>query len=198
MGQPGSTFFRNRYPKKAANGRTDFTPSINGESYLAATDCTELLVGMKSLLPRLLALGQSRGWEQATLALWRQMYEDLPDLPRGSIVIHKKFADDKFSGNFITSHGWGSPLSLEKSELLAPVRQLSPAYSQAYDRENPELYSIWPGKLMLRDKKGSGRGDPLLPCPVVPKRARRVVSRWSDCRVFGPQGRGETLLALLF
>ena len=119
------------YPNKAPNGRTDYTPSNAGESYFNATDSAELIVAMKSLLPRLLVLGEARGWDKSTLALWRQMYHDLPDLPRGSIKRH---------GN--------RELSLEKSDLLAPVRHLSPANSYIVNRQNPELNSIWPGKLM--------------------------------------------------
>jgi hypothetical protein len=150
------SFFHNRYPNKSANGHIDFTPSTDGETYYDATDAAELLVGMKLLLPRLLTLGETQGWDKATLTLWRQMYHDLPDLPRGSIKIHERRESD-WKADSVPSYYWpreaNRVISLEKSDLLAPVRKLSSEQSRTHDRENPELHSIWPGKLMLRNKK---------------------------------------------
>jgi hypothetical protein len=81
------------------------------------------------------------------------MYNDLPDLPRGSIKIHENDVSLEKSDlpPYVWPRGANRVISLEKSDLLAPVRQLSPAYSHTLDRELPELLSIWPGKLVLRD-----------------------------------------------
>ncbi len=130
------SYYRHRYPNKAAGGHTDFTPSSAQENYFYATDSAELLAGMKSLLPRLIALGKSRNWDNAVLGNWQQMYDDLPDLPRGSLRLH----DNR------------KAYILEESDLLAPVRALSKSFNVfvAYG-QLPELDSIWPGKLMLRD-----------------------------------------------
>ena len=127
-------FFHEHYPHKAADGRTDYTPSCANEIYYG-TDSAELLVGMKSLLPRLLALGESHGWDKATLALWRQMYADLPELPRGSIQIDGRLKVDEpgtarvDSGDLPAHSAWYQSLhaiSLVPSDLLAPVRHQSP------------------------------------------------------------------------
>ncbi|MEI6753240.1 MAG: hypothetical protein WCK78_08720 [Paludibacter sp.] len=148
------TYYRMRYPERTADGHIDFTPSNAQEGYFFATDSAELIVGMKSLLPRLLVLGKEYGWDKSTLVIWKKMLNDLPELPRGSIKIHET-NDSTLDSSYIVSFTpmTSRPITLEKSDLLAPVRILSSDYSRTIDRQLPELDSIWPGKLMLRNKK---------------------------------------------
>ena len=147
------TFFLNRYQNRTKKGHIDFTPSNASESYYFATDSAELLVGLKTLIPRLLSIGKSRGWDRSTLEIWKKMYDDLPDLPRGSIKILESDYSTKENSQLESYLPRPKlPVILEKSNLLAPVRLLSPSWSYTYDRDNPELDSVWPGKLMLRNK----------------------------------------------
>ena len=130
------TFFHEHYPKRC-NGRIDFTPSAAGESFSGVTDSAELIVALKCLLPRLLELGESCGWNEAILGRWRQMLGELPNLPRGSVRYQP---------------GSQQPI-LETSDLLAPAARLDKIDPpRPLNRQQPELYSIWPGKLVLRDE----------------------------------------------
>jgi len=130
-------FFHAHYPNRR-NGRIDFTPSAAGETFSGVTDSAELITAMKGLLPRLLALGESRSWDKTTLALWSRMRRDLPDLPRGSICYE---------------NGAEKPI-LKSSDLLAPAARLDKIDPpRPINRQHPELYSIWPGKLVLRDDR---------------------------------------------
>jgi hypothetical protein len=127
------TFFNRQYPGRDANGHIDFTPSQAGESYYNLTNSAELIVALKSLLPRLRALGVSHALEQRILDAWLSMENSLPELPRGKIVFHE-----------------GRTVTLEKSDLLAPMAKFLNPTNRMNNRQLLELYAVWPGKLLLR------------------------------------------------
>ncbi|MEI6753241.1 MAG: hypothetical protein WCK78_08725 [Paludibacter sp.] len=149
------TLFRELFPRKSANGRTDFTPSGGGESYAFVSDSCELIVGMKITLPRLISLGRMSGWDKSTIKVWQKMYLDLPDLPRGTVKIDE--SDDLSVRNRdLLPFDWHFrkvKIFIEKSDLLAPARQFDSNWNILNNSQNNELLSVWPGKLMLRNKK---------------------------------------------
>ena len=88
---------------------------------------------MKMLLPRIISLGKRREWDVGLLNKWEAMLTAIPPIPGGRLLSEPE---------------WHIALG----DLLVPAEDMSkrdPKFRRG--SQQPELYPIWPGKLVLRE-----------------------------------------------
>jgi len=133
------TFFAEHYPARE-NGRIVFEPSETGETWCNIKNSAELVSAMHAVLPRLIALGRRRNWQEKSLKKWQEMFESLPPLPRGRLEMYPIDPSDPLveAGRILPG------------DLLVPAEDLSRADPPfRINRQHTELYSVWPARLML-------------------------------------------------
>lgn len=127
------TYYGEHWPR-AADGKIRMSPSQSIETYqLDAVNPTPDIAGLKSILPRLLALpvGLTTGDERAR---WAKVLEDLPPIAMGT-----------------TAKGKIPPLGKGDADGK-PVILPAEKYGKTENVENPELYTVFPYKLYEVDK----------------------------------------------
>jgi hypothetical protein len=119
------TYFDQHW-QRGADGKILMSPSQSIETYqVDAVNPTPDIAGLKSILPRLLALPASLG-STADRALWQKVLNDLPPIPMGTTAKGK-----------LPHHGQGDP---DGRATILPAAQ----YGDTKNHENPELYTVFP------------------------------------------------------
>lgn len=120
-------FFDEHFPRDAA-GRLRLYPAQALETYRDLRDPADQVAGLRSVLPRLIRLGERLDWPAQTIARWRRLAHEVPPLPRGRLSL----ADGQ--------------VRLEAEDgLLAPAAAFDNPRKE--NREDPELYAVWPFRL---------------------------------------------------
>lgn len=119
------------------DGQLHMYPAQSLETYqLDITNPAPDIAGLKSILPRLLALPKEFT-SRADRASWQRMFADLPPLPMGRTTSEGKTPPD----------GEGDPAG---KQILLPAE----SYGKTSNSENPELYVTFPYRLF-----GVGKGQ---------------------------------------
>ncbi|MFC5862757.1 DUF5703 domain-containing protein [Acidicapsa dinghuensis] len=122
------TYYDEHWPR-AADGKIHMSPSQSIETYqLDAVNPTPDIAGLKSILPRLLALPEGLTTE-ADRARWKKVLDDLSPIATGT-----------------TAKGKIPPLGKGDADgkpVILPAAQ----YGKTENVENPELYTVFPYKL---------------------------------------------------
>ena len=130
------TYYDRHWPR-GADGKIHMSPTQSLETYqLTAVNPTPDIAGLRSVIPRLLALPVTMTTTEQTAA-WARTLHDLPALPEG-----KTAADGK-----TPREGKGDPHGMA---ILLPAQE----YGQTRNVENPELYVTFPYHLFGVDKPG--------------------------------------------
>lgn len=134
------TYYDEHWPRDAG-GKIHMAPTQSLETYqLDAVNPTPDIAGLKSVLPRLLALPDDLiSPEQRTR--WSKELNDLPTIATGKTV-HGKLGD----------YGEGDP---DGKTIFLPAEQ----YGQTCNGENPELYVAFPYRLYGVGKPGLALGQ---------------------------------------
>ena len=120
------TYYARHWPR-GADGKIRMSPTQSLETYqLTAVNPTPDIAGLKSVIPRLLALPRTIVTPDQ-IASWTKTFNELPALPEG-----KTTADGK-----TPPEGHGDP---HGTPMLLPAQQ----YGQTRNMENPELYVTFP------------------------------------------------------
>jgi hypothetical protein len=115
--------------KRGADGKILMSPSQAIETYQSdAVNPAPDLAGLRSVLPRLLALPVKLAGEPQR-GLWSRALHDLPPLPRGTTANGK-----------LPPQGRGEP---DGKPILLPAEK----YGGPKNVENPELYAVFPYRL---------------------------------------------------
>lgn len=123
------TYYDQHWPR-AANGKIHMAPAQSLETYqLDAVNPTPDIAGLKSVLPRLLALPDSLATTKQRAA-WAKTLRDTPDLPLGRTDARGK----------TPPLGLGDPKGIQ---ILLPAEK----YGKTSNSENPELYVAFPYRL---------------------------------------------------
>jgi hypothetical protein len=127
------TFFAAHYPERE-DVHLVLAPGAAGETWSGVRNSAETICALRAVLPRLIALGQERGWDVLD---WQDLLAAVPPIPRGTLEINRK----EFP------HGRILP-----GDLLVPAEDLSQTDPPTnLISQHTELYAIWPTKLMVRD-----------------------------------------------
>jgi len=140
-------YFHLRYPQ-GQDGKIAFDPCNAGETWRAVRNPAEIICAFRFALPKLIALGETHGWPESTVAQWRTMLAAAPVIPRGVLVFDVKALDVK--------------PEILPGDLLVPAQSMDGckafvlAWSKgkawyAINMQQTELFAIWPTKLMLRN-----------------------------------------------
>ena len=122
------TYYNLHWPRDE-NGKIKFAPVQSLETYqLAAVNPTPDIAGLKSVLPRLLALPQE-STSPTQRSFWKQLLADLPAIPIGKIANGK-----------LPPFGKGDP---DGTPTILPAE----SYGKTSNAENPELYAVFPYRL---------------------------------------------------
>ncbi|MEN8227291.1 MAG: DUF5703 domain-containing protein [Bacteroidota bacterium] len=131
------SFYKNHFPEKDSHNRRIFYPASGGETWIGAKNPTEIVAAMKATLPRVLEIGKTNKWEKELLSEWKLFLKEIPDIPRGKLVIEE-------SGKS----------SIEPGDLYVPAEDLSLIDTGRHlNRQHIELLPVWPGKLVLRNSE---------------------------------------------
>ncbi len=115
---------------RGADGKLFISPSQSIETYQRdAVNPTPDIAGLKCVLPRLLALPKGLLIE-ARRTLWTRVLNDLPELPLGTTA-----------GGKLPKKGRGDESGIK---IILPAEK----YGEPKNRENPELYTIFPYRLV--------------------------------------------------
>lgn len=130
------TYYDRHWPR-GADGKIRMSPAQSLETYqLTAVNPTPDIAGLRSVIPRLLALPTTIiSPEQA--AAWTNTLRDLPSLPEGTTAANGK----------TPPNGKGDP---KGTTILLPAQE----YGQTRNMENPELYVSFPYHLFGVGKPG--------------------------------------------
>ena len=129
------TFYDLHWPRDA-NGKIRMSPTQSLETYqLTAVDPTPDIAGLRSVIPRLLALPPSLT-TAAQRAAWSRTLHDLPELPRGTTAANGK----------TPPNGQGDP---NGTKIILPAE----TYGRTENSENPELYVAFPSPPPLRRRQ---------------------------------------------
>ncbi len=143
-------FFRLHYPP-GADGRLRIAPSQSLETWHAAADPAPEIIGLRTVLARLLAMDPAEtGVDRRTA--WSALLSALPPVPVGLLRDHRdqvvkagvQLKDQPYRD------GSPSPLQRWNAQLARDhgTRVLLPAAAGSYggmaNQENPELYAIFP------------------------------------------------------
>jgi hypothetical protein len=121
---------------RGQDGKIHLTPAQSIETYqVDAVNPTPDIAGLMDVLPRLLAL-PSAVVEPAQRKLWKKILNDLPPLPLGTIANGK-----------LPPRGIGDA---QGKRVILPAEK----YGSPRNRENPELYTVFPYRLF-----GIGKRD---------------------------------------
>jgi hypothetical protein len=142
------------------DGRLHFEPSAALETRQWAVNPTPDLAGLKSVLPRLIALPE-KFTPPAQRELWRKMLADLPPLPVGRTAANGKSPPTQTDA--VTIGG----------EIIWPAEK----FQKPNNSENPELYAVHPYRLF-------GTGLPQLDLA----RATYDAKIFADSTCWGQQG----------
>jgi alpha-L-fucosidase 2 len=115
---------------KRADGKLHFEPSAALETRQWAVNPAPDIAGLKSVLPRLIALPETIT-TSAQRKLWRTMLAELPPLPRGRTDPQGKCPQTS------------EDASINGAEILWPAEK----FQKPGNVENPELYSVHPFRL---------------------------------------------------
>lgn len=130
------TFYAEHYPRTAA-GQLRIAPAQALETYqLVAVNPTPDLAGLRSVLPRMLAL-PTRLTTAAERTAWANLLQALPPLPLGTTDARGK----------TPPFGHGAP---NGTPILLPAEK----YGKTSNSENPELYVAFPYRLYGVGKPG--------------------------------------------
>ena len=122
------TYYGAHWPR-GADGKIRMAPTQSLETYqLDAVNPTPDVAGLKSVLPRLLALPEDVSTTDQR-SKWGEVFRDLPAIPTGKTA-HGKLAD----------YGQGDP---NGAAIILPAEQ----YGKTQNSENPELYVAFPYRL---------------------------------------------------
>lgn len=144
------SFFQLHYPQRP-NGKIVFSSAKAGETWQGVRNPLELISAFKSLLPRLIALGKKSNFNADTLRTCQEMLQALPDIPLGLL----KYNPDQ---------PYTKPEVLP-GNLLVPAEDMSGCEGYSFpwtngkkyysiNRQQTELYAIWPTKLILQSPSG--------------------------------------------
>jgi alpha-L-fucosidase 2 len=115
--------------KRGPDGKILMSPSQSIETYQRdAVNPTPDIAGLKSVLPRLLALPKKLVTESQR-AVWTRVLHDLPDIPLGTTANGK-----------LPPKGQGEAGA---TKVILPAEK----YGEPKNRENPELYTVFPYRL---------------------------------------------------
>ena len=129
------TYYNVHWPHDE-DGKIKFAPVQSLETYqLNAVNPTPDIAGLKSVLPRLLALPQDVT-SPAQRSSWKQLLADLPAIPIGKTA-HGK----------LPPFGKGDP---DGTPTILPAE----SYGKTSNAENPELYVVFPYRLYGVGKPG--------------------------------------------
>ncbi len=140
-------FYRLQYPERD-QGQMVISPSNAGETFQTVRNPAETISALRMCLPRLIAQAKARKWSDQLIASWEELLAVTPDLPRGRLEC--------------------DPERLDLKPVILPGDQLVPAADMSgcetyvlpwsngeswylLNRQNTELFAVWPGKLVLRD-----------------------------------------------
>lgn len=122
------TWYDQHWPR-GSNGKIQISPSQSIETYqVDAVNPTPDIAGLKSTLPRLLALPVGMTTIKSR-TLWRKVMNDLPTIPLGTTA-----------GGKLPPKGVGDPGGLR---VILPAQR----YGDPKNTENPELYTVFPYRL---------------------------------------------------
>lgn len=120
--------FYNEHWKRGADGKILFDPAQSLETYQTATNPTPDIAGLKSILPRLLALPADLS-SDAQRQTWKTVLADLPPIRMGRTSNGKMPRDGQGDAD-------GQP-------TILPAQKYGPSRNV----ENPELYVVFPYRL---------------------------------------------------
>ena len=127
------TFFAAHY-REREDVHMVLSPGAAGETWSGVRNSAETICALRAVLPRLISLGQERGWDVLD---WQDLLAAVPPIPRGKFDIQRV----EFP------HGRILP-----GNLLVPAEDLSQTDPPTnLSNQHTELYAIWPAKLMVRD-----------------------------------------------
>lgn len=130
------TYYGEHWPR-GADGKIRMYPTQSLETYqLDITNPTPDIAGLRSVLPRMLALLAALA-NDAQRAAWKKTLNDLPELPTGKTTAKGKTPPS----------GQGDP---NGASILLPAA----SYGKTSNAENPELYTVFPYHLFGVDKPG--------------------------------------------
>jgi hypothetical protein len=115
---------------KSVDGKLHFEPSAALETRQWAVNPLPDIAGLKSVLPRLLALPENLT-TPAQRGLWKKMLADLPPLPLGRTDAHGKCPQTP------------ADASTNGVEIIWPAEK----FQKPGNTENPELYAVHPYRL---------------------------------------------------
>jgi hypothetical protein len=120
--------YYNEHWKRGSDGKILFEPSQSIETYQTATNPTPDIAGLMSILPRLLALPADLATD-AQRQTWKTVLADLPPIPMGKTAKGK-----------MPRRGEGDD---DGQPTILPAQK----YGPPRNRENPELYVVFPYRL---------------------------------------------------
>lgn len=130
------TYYSQHYPE-GSDGKLVISPAQSLETYqLIAVNPTPDVAGLRSVLPRMLAL-PSNTVSISQIAAWKQLFEKLPDISVGRTTDKGK----------TPPMGIGDPRG---TEVILPAER----YGKTSNSENPELYTAFPYHLYGVGKSG--------------------------------------------
>jgi hypothetical protein len=162
------TFFQNHYPRMEG-GRRVFYPSAAGETWCGVTDSAELVSALHTTLPRLVAMGEARGWKASVVKACRSLFAELPPLPLGRLQLKSKgyqpHPDEKLLNDLEAAALQRERPVVEPGGDLVPAaafdrceglkgnfgRHLPDEISYRINLQHPELFPLWPAKLCQND-----------------------------------------------
>lgn len=141
-------YFRLRYPSRE-DGKIAFDPCNAGETWQNVRNPAEIVCTFRFVLPRLISVGEKHGWSENIIAQWNKMLAAAPDIPRGRLRFNPATPEVKpeiLSGNLLVP---AHDMSTCKPYVLHWSGSKDAWYS--LNRQQTELFAIWPTKLVLRD-----------------------------------------------
>ena len=161
------TYYGQHWPR-GADGKILMSPTQSLETYqLTAVNPTPDIAGLKSVIPRLLALPKTM-ITPGQVAAWTKTLDDLPALPEGKTTANGKTPPE----------GKGDP---NGTAVLLPAQE----YGKTANMENPELYVTFPYHLY-----GVGKPDLQL------VRDTFFARRWPQNTCWGQDGTESAVLGL--
>ena len=139
------------YARKGDDGQYHLAPANAIEVWPDVKDPLPDIAGLRYLLPRLIAWGETFGEEAGTVARWREFLEHLAPIPVGRWTITRKFADH------VHAEEWLVATALDPAGLFLPAADKTGEKQKRCNMENAELYHVFPWGLLGVDSPAAER-----------------------------------------
>ena len=184
-------FFDVHYPRDAS-GKMRIEPSQALETWQDATNPTPEIAGMRYLLPKLLDLPESMT-SDAMRSRWQRMLDDLPPLPIGDVgapstspssaVGARPASPTVAADSAVNAAGKAGDAGVAPAASARKARRvILPAerFDKLKNKENPELYAVFPFRLFGVRDPSVGKDDLQLARNTFAARLHRSHNCWSQ------------------